>query len=185
MQIKNIIKLLWSFFKIGMVAFGGGYTVIPLLQREAVEYRHWISAEELSDIMAISQTMPGVIFVNSATMIGYRVGGVVGAIAATTAAVTPTIILTLLVTICFWNYTDLPLIKKTFTGVLLGVTALIIYSIAKMWRTVIKQRFYCCLVIMASLVLIVWKINVVIVILGVALVGYIYNRYTVKSGRDE
>ena len=182
MNLTALLQLFTSFFKIGLVAFGGGYTVIPLLQREAVETRHWVTSEELAEIMAISQTMPGIIMVNSATMIGCRIAGVWGGLSATTAAAAPTFIITLLVTIFFWGYTDHPLIKKALTGILLGVTALIIYAITTTWKSVVRDYFDIILVILSATLLLFFKINVVYVIITTAMFGFIYH-LLVKSGR--
>ena len=96
-----LIELFITFLKIGFLAFGGGYAVIALLQKEVVNHKKWLSNEELSDIMAIAQTLPGIIYVNSATMVGYRKQGLWGALIATIASVIPTFILILLVTTVF------------------------------------------------------------------------------------
>jgi chromate transporter len=180
---KLIRQLFTSFFKIGLVAFGGGYTVIPLLQREAVESRQWVTSKELAEIMAISQTMPGIIMVNSATMVGSRIGGFWGGLTATTAAIAPTFIITLLVTVFFWGYTDNSLIKKALTGILLGVTALIIYSITTTWKSVVRTYFDIFLVILSSALLLLFKINVVLVIIGTGALGFAYQLFRVKGGR--
>lgn len=183
MNFTVLFQLFISFFKIGLVAFGGGYTVIPLLQREVIETRHWVTAEELAEIMAISQTMPGIIMINSATMIGCRIAGFWGGLIATAASTAPTFIITILVTIFFWGYTDNPLIKKALTGILLGVTALIIYSITTTWKSVVRDYFDIFMVVLASTLLLLFKINVVLVIISTALLGFAYQMFLVKSGR--
>ena len=172
MKIKLLFQLFVAFFKIGMLAFGGGYAVIPLLQKEVVEYRKWIAAEELIDIMAISQTLPGAIMSNSSTIVGYRVCGLSGAIIATTASLIPTFTIMLLVTVFFWNYTDNPLVKKALSGILLGVTALILYSITKMWKSAVKNYFDTAIVIAASASIILFKVNAVLIILAVAVIVF-------------
>lgn len=165
-------ELFITFFKIGCLAFGGGYAVIALLQKEAVDHKSWITNEELSDIMAIAQTLPGIIYVNSATMIGYRKRGIPGALVATFASIVPTFILILLVTLVFWQYTDMPVIGKMFTGVLLGVTALILYSIRNIWKSAVKSRGDILLVLLSSSLLLFTEINVVLIILLTAILGF-------------
>lgn len=181
MKTKQLSQLLATFFKIGLVAFGGGYAVIPLLQREVVEAHGWITTEELTDFMGISQTLPGIIFVNSATMIGYRVGSFWGALTATIAGILPTFLLTLAITTFLWNFTDLILVKKAFTGILIGVAALIIYSLIKTWKVAVKTWFDLSVVILASVLLIFFKINVVLIILGAAMAGYCFNLALAKG----
>lgn len=187
MQIKRgrlVLQLYHSFFKIGLVAFGGGYTVIPLLRWEAVENRRWITGEELTDIMAISQALPGIIMVNSATMIGYQVAGFWGALAATAAAITPTFVLTLLITMFFWDYTGIPVIRKAFAGILIGVAALIIHSLTRLWKTAVRSYFEICSVLLTSVLLIFFGVNAVLVIVLVAGLGFLYSLYnTVLRGK--
>ncbi|MCR4435294.1 MAG: chromate transporter [Clostridiales bacterium] len=185
MKIKRLIQLFVSFLKIGMIAFGGGYAVAPLLQKEAVESREWITNEELTDIMAIAQTLPGAIFTNSATMIGYRVSGFFGALVATTSSVLPTFIITILVTVFFWDYTDNPIVKKAFAGVLVGVAALILHSITKMWKSAVTKRFDILLVALSSAGLLLFKINAVYVILGIAALGFSRNLTVYRSRREK
>ena len=183
-MIKLLLQLFISFFKLGLAAFGGGYAVIPLLHREAVEHRRWISDEELTDMMTLAQTMPGIIFVNSSTMVGYRVCGFWGALVATVSSITPTFILILVITVFLWEYTDFPVVNKIFTGILLGVTSLIIYSMTKMWKTVVKSRFDFFLALLSAVLLLVFRINVIFVILGLTVLGFSYNYFFIKSGEN-
>jgi chromate transporter len=181
MKASQLTALFVSFFKIGAIAFGGGYAVAPLFQKEIVEHRKWITHEELTDIMAMAQTLPGIIMTNSATMIGYRVSGFWGAVLATTASISPTFVITILVTAFFWNYTGNPLVRKTFTGILIGVTSLIIYSITKMWKSAVKNYFDILIVLLSSACLILFKINAVFVILGAAIIGFSRNLIVLRT----
>jgi chromate transporter len=182
MKTQHRLALFNSFFKIGMLAFGGGYAVAPLLQKEAVERRGWITSEELADIMTVSQTLPGVIMTNSATMIGYRVAGFWGAFLATVASIIPTFAITIIVTAFLWQYSDNHWVRKTFTGILIGVTSLIIYSITKLWKTAIRDYFDVLLALMAAAGLILFKINAVLVILGIAGAGFARNFILSRRG---
>lgn len=182
--MKLWMLLFRSFFKIGLIAFGGGYAVAPLLQKEMVEEREWITSEELTDVMAIAQTLPGIIFTNSATMIGYKVAGLSGAVIATISAIIPTFIITILVTAFFWNFTSNPIVQKAFVGILLGVTSLILYAITKMWKSAVRNYFDIMLVVISSLCLIFFNGTAVFVILGVAVVGFTYNLIVFKIRRS-
>lgn len=184
LKVRQLPQLFISFLKIGFLAFGGGYAIIPLLQREIVESRQWISGEDLTEAMAISQTLPGIIFVNSATIIGYRVSGIWGAIAATVAAITPTFGLTLLITTSLWHYTDYPLVNKAFTGILLGVSTLIGVSLTKIWPISIQNRFELGMTLIATFLLVVFKINAALIILGVAAGGWLYQIRPVRQQRS-
>lgn len=181
MKLRLLFSLFVSFFKIGLISFGGGYAVIPLLQLEAVERRKWLSKEELLDTMAISQAFPGVIIVNSSTMIGYKAGGFWGSLVATAATLIPTFCLILIITVFFWNYTGNIYVKKAFSGILIGVTSLILYSLTKMWKSSIKGYFDIFLVLLSTSALLLFKLNAVIVILLVLAVGFTYNLYAAKK----
>jgi chromate transporter len=183
MRLKLLYGLFVSFFKIGLISFGGGYAVIPLLQLEAVERRKWLSKEELLDTIAISQAFPGIIIVNSSTMIGYRVCGFWGSLVATTATLIPSFCLILVITAFFWKYTENIYVRKAFSGILIGVTSLIIYSMTKMWKSSIKGYFDIFLALVSTSALLLFKLNAVIVILLVLAVGFVYNlRAAMKGG---
>lgn len=183
--MSELLKIFLTFFKIGFIAFGGGYAVAPLLQKECVEHRKWITNEELTDIMAIAQTLPGIIFTNCATMIGYRVSGFFGALIATASAITPTFVITILVTTFFWKYTENPIIQKAFTGILIGVSALIIYAISKMWKSSVKNYFDIFLVLFSATCLILFKLSGVYVILGISVIGFFRNLIVQNSRREK
>lgn len=185
MKTKQLLQLFLSFFKIGCIAFGGGYAVAPLLQKEAVERRKWMSDEELTDIIAIAQALPGIIFTNSATVIGYRVCGLAGALTATIAAVTPTFVLTILVTAFFWEHTSNPLIQKALKGILIAVAALVLYTISKMWKTAVRNSFDILLVLVATACLVLFKANAALVILLGAIAGFTRNYLVYRAGEKK
>ena len=175
------LELFITFFKIGCLAFGGGYAVIGILQKEVVESKQWVGNDELTDIMAISQSLPGIIFVNSATMIGYRKKGILGSITATAASILPTFILILVLTFGIWGFTDNIIVRKAFTGILLGVTVLILNSIKKTWRTAIKHYSDTVLAILSTALLLITKVNVVFIILLIATLGFSKNLYFMRK----
>lgn len=183
MNSRRLSELFISFFKIGLVAFGGGYAVLSMLQREVVEHRQWMTKDELLDCMAISQSLPGIISVNASTMVGYKMAGFWGALTATAASLLPTFSITLIVTVYFWQYTASPLVAKALKGVLLGVTSLIAYAIMKSWRTSIRNVMDGLVAIVASIMLILFKTSGIWVIIGAAIVGFTYRAIASKTGR--
>lgn len=185
MKVRLLFQLFTVFFKIGAIAFGGGYAVIPLLQRDVVLSRKWISSEEFADIMAISQTLPGAIMVNASTMLGYRLCGLPGAVIATTASIAPTFIITILAVVFLWNYTDNPWIRKAFTGILLGVSALVISSITNMRKSAVKDRFDILFAILSAALLILFKLSAVLVIMVIAAAGFTKNLIVFKTGMEK
>lgn len=176
-NMNIFLQIFITFFKIGCLAFGGGYAVIAILQKEVVELKQWVDNDELTDIMAISQTLPGIIFVNSATMIGYRKKGIKGAMIATFASILPTFFLILLLTFVIWGFTDNIIVHKAFTGILLGVTALILNSVKKTWKTSVKHFSDIILALLSTVLLLFTNFNVVLILLLIALLGFGKNLY--------
>jgi len=119
--------------------------------------------------------MPGVVYVNAATMVGYRMAGFCGALIATIAGILPTFIISLLIVMFFWNYTDNPLIYKAVNGILIGVSALIIHTIVKMWPQAVKNKKDWILVITSTILLVFFHINTVIVIIVLGSLNFIYT----------
>ncbi|MDC7230962.1 MAG: chromate transporter [Sphaerochaetaceae bacterium] len=125
----SIWQLYLTFLKIGGLTFGGGYAMLPMLQREVIDIHHWVTEEEVLDIYAIGQCSPGIIAVNTATMIGYRKRGIPGAIAATLGEITPSlVIITLLATILL-QVQDNQWVQRAFGGIRVAVCALITQSV--------------------------------------------------------
>lgn len=110
------LKLLITFFKIGLFSFGGGYAMIPLMQKE-IEINNWLTASEFADIIAISEMTPGPIAVNSATYIGYKTAGIAGGAAATIGVAAPSLVLVLILCKFFFKFKQHPLNEKIFYGI--------------------------------------------------------------------
>ena len=123
--MKKCLNLFGTFFLIGSITFGGGYAVLPILMRELVQKRQWTSEEDLLDGFAISQSTPGVICVNIATLIGYRRGGFWGAVAATLGVITPPLILITVIASVLQTVDSIPWVQHAFAGIRIAVSALI------------------------------------------------------------
>lgn len=126
-----LFELFFSFLKVGLFTFGGGYAMIPIIEREAGEKRGWINQNELLDILAISESTPGPISVNSATFIGYKKAGILGAIIATLGLIIPSFVIILIISIFYDTLKDIHVINAIFKGVRVGVIAVLIYAIIK------------------------------------------------------
>ena len=133
-RMKELWELYSSFFKIGLFTFGGGYAMLPMLQKEVVEKHGWAKEEELMDYYAIGQCTPGVIAVNVATFIGYKKKGVAGGAAATLGVISPSLLIIILIAAFFTNFKDVEIVAHAFAGVRVAVTVLVgtsVYKIAK------------------------------------------------------
>lgn len=127
--MKDLIRLFLVFAKIGGTTFGGGYAMLPILQREVVEKYHWATEEELMDYYAIGQCTPGIIAVNTATFIGYRKFGVLGGIIATLGVVFPSVLIITAIAAFLTNFAELQFIKHAFNGIRACVCVLILDSV--------------------------------------------------------
>ncbi len=147
-MIKDLFQLFFVFAKIGATTFGGGYAMLPILQRELVERRGWTTEEKLIDYYAIGQCTPGVIAVNTATFIGYNRLGIPGGIAATLGAVFPSIVIITVLALFLQNFSQLEWIRHAFNGIRACVCVLILNSvIGLVKKSVIDYR---CLIIFLS-----------------------------------
>jgi chromate transporter len=139
MKMKvNLGLLFWKFFKIGLFTFGGGFAMIPLMEREIIKNK-WITHEDITDIVAISQSIPGAVAVNMSLFVGYRINKKIGAIVAVLGCITPSIILIILIASLFTQIQDYEIIQNGFTGVLIAVVALIIVSAVKVGKAAIMD----------------------------------------------
>ncbi len=137
--MKLLLKLYWAFFKIGLFTFGGGYAMLPLMEREAVDNNAWVTREEMLDIYALSQCTPGVIAVNTATFIGRKEKGFLGALISTLGVITPSLIIISLIAAFVTNFAENPYVVRAFMGIRVAVSALIIKSIVTMGKKSIKN----------------------------------------------
>ncbi len=129
-----LLSLFWVFFKIGAFTFGGGYAMIPLIQKEAVEKRGWIDDEDILEIVAIAESTPGPIAINAATFVGYRAGGFWGSLCATAGVVLPSFVIILLISFLLRQFADIPAVSYAFTGIRAGVLALLVKALLNMLR---------------------------------------------------
>lgn len=132
--MKELFDLFFTFARVGGLTFGGGYAMLPILQREVVEKRNWVTNEEIMDYYAIGQCTPGIIAINTATFIGQKCAGNIGGIVATLGVVFPSLIIITLIAAFLQNFTDLAIVKNAFTGIRICVSVLIINAVIKLWK---------------------------------------------------
>ncbi len=174
-KLKIYLELFLTFAKIGLFTFGGGYAMIPLIQKEAGERRHWITEEELLEIVAIAESTPGPIAINAATFIGSRRGGFFGALSATLGMVTPSFAIILLLSFLLKEFQAFKPVAYAFRGIRAGVLALILKALWSMWKQAPKKAFSCVVMAAAFVCVALLKINVVFVIVGCAAAGLLFS----------
>ena len=129
------LQLFWTYLKIGTFTIGGGYVMLSMIEHEVVQRRHWISQEEFLNMIALAQAAPGLIAVNSAIFIGWRIGGWRGVIATVLGAVLPSFFIILAIAMVFQDYKDLPAVEAIFKGIRPAVVALIAAPLVRMAKS--------------------------------------------------
>lgn len=136
-----LLELYWTFVKIGCVTFGGGYAMLPILERELVEKRGWTTMDDLRDYFAIGQCTPGIIAMNVSTFIGEKRGGLKGAIAASAGFLTGPILIILTIAMFLRNFAALPVVQHAFAGIRVCVCVLILQAVLRLWKKSVVDPF--------------------------------------------
>lgn len=132
-----LVDLFLTFAKVGVCTFGGGYAMLPILQRELVENRGWSTEDQLADYYAVGQCTPGIIAVNTATFVGRSQAGIAGGVVATLGVVFPSVVIILVIAAFLSNFMDIPWVIHAFNGVRAGVVALILSSVIKLFKNAV------------------------------------------------
>ena len=177
----SLFKLFTTFFRIGLFTFGGGYAMIPLIQRDVVERNGWVGKEEFIDLLAVAQSAPGVFAVNMAVFIGYKLRGTRGALAASFGCVLPSVVIILLIAECFRQFRHIEVVNNVFMGIRPVVVALIavpVFNVAKSakigWSTV-------WIPLLSAFLIVAMGVSPVYVILVAGIAGFVWGKFR----RDE
>lgn len=172
-KLKKALKLFLTFFKIGAFTFGGGYAMIPLIQHEATEKNKWITDEDILEIVAIAESTPGPIAINSATFVGYRVCGVLGSFMATLGVVIPSFVIILVISFALNAFQSLRVVQYAFMGIRAGVLALVMKALVSMFKKCEKSAVSYAVMAFAAALGIFTDINVFLIIIFCALFGLV------------
>lgn len=169
--MKELIDLFTAFFKIGAFTFGGGYAMLPMIQKEVVEKHKWATDDEILDYFAIGQCTPGVIAVNTATFIGYKCKKVLGAISATLGVICPSIIIICIIASVLQNFAEIPQVKSAFAAISVAVVVLILDAVIKMFKSSVKDTFGLIICLVVFGILLIFNISPVVIVVSAAIVG--------------
>ena len=176
--------IFWSFFKVGTFTIGGGYAMIPLMQRELVEKHHWMSEEDFLDEVALSQAMPGVFAVNMASMTGNRLRGWRGAVTAIAGNVLMPVLFILLLAIFFRAFREVEVVERIFMGLRPCVVALIAAPVFTMARSAKVGLGNCWIPVASALLIWLLGVNPILIVLAAALGGYLYSLFAKRSQKQ-
>ena len=177
----KLLTLFLSFARVGVMTFGGGYAMIPILEREIVDKQGWASSEELMDYYAVGQCTPGVIAVNTATFIGYKIAGKLGGVVATLGVIFPSFVIITVIAGIIQNFADIPAVKSAFAGIRVCVCVLIFNSVIKLWKGAVKDKAALALCLLVFLLSVFFKISPIVFVLFCAAAGILFTRLGVRG----
>ena len=182
---KLRLDLFFAFFKIGAFTFGGGFAMLPLIQREVVENKKWICSAEMYDILAISQSFPGAVAINTATVVGYRVAKYAGAVCATLGVVLPSFIILTIIGVLFAHIMDVAVVRAALRGIGACVVSLLLLAAVRVGRSAVKG-IISVLIALGALLLIFWvnihPIYAILFGLASGIAVYVFN--LIKGKKD-
>ena len=177
-QIRNIAK-------VGVMTFGGGYAMLPILQREVVENKQWATDEELTDYFAIGQCTPGVIAVNTATFIGQKKQGIPGGIVATLGVVFPSLVIISILAGFISSFSHLPLVINAFAGIRVCVCILIFNAVVKLWKGAVTNKLGLIIFLVVALGSMLFDISPVLFVILAAILGILLVQIQGKNNGKE
>lgn len=172
-KLKQLLEVFLVFFRIGAFTFGGGYAMIPLIQKETVENKKWITDDDILEIIAIAESTPGPIAINSSTFVGYRVAGFWGAFFGTLGMVLPSFTIILVISFVLKEFKDIVAVQYAFQGIRAGVLALIIKALWNMYKKAPKGAVSYIVMAASFIVAAFVDISVLYIIIGCAAFGLI------------
>ncbi len=171
---KSVWNIFKTFFKIGTLLLGGGYVILPLLQSEVAEKKGWVTADDIIEYYALSQSLPGIIAANISIFVGHKLLGIRGAVAALAGVIMPAFLAIILIANVLAELVEKHSVQSIFAGVAVGVVVLILLNIKEMWTRSVVDKFTAFIFIIAS-VLAYFKISPVWIITGCIVLGILYR----------
>ena len=176
-----LLKLFAAFARVGVLTFGGGYAMIPMLEREIVDRHGWATSEELMDYYAVGQCTPGVIAVNTATFIGYKIAGNIGGVMATLGVVFPSFVIITVIAGIIQNFADIPAVRSAFAAIRVCVCVLIFNSVLKLWNSAVKDKAALVLCLLVFVLSIFFNISPIVFVVFCAAAGILFTRLGVRG----
>ena len=173
--MKELLNLFMAFARIGAFTFGGGYAMLPMLQKEVVEKYHWATEDEIMDYFAIGQCTPGIIAVNTATFVGYKTLGII----------TPSIIIITLIAAFLKNFADLPVVKYAFNGIRACVCVLIFNAVSKLAKKSVVDKVCLGICIVVLLLSLFSPLSPALIVVLAGFAGVLFKRTGIAGGEKK
>lgn len=171
--MKELLDLFVTFAKIGGFTFGGGYAMLPMLQKEVVEHKHWATEDELMDYYAIGQCTPGVIAVNTATFIGYKCRGILGGIFATLGCIAPSLVIITVIAACLQNFAQFAVVQHALAGIRACVCVLVFNAVVKLAKKSLVDKPAMILAIIVFACSMFTELSTILLVVAAGAVGII------------
>ena len=182
--MKDLINLFFAFAKVGVMTFGGGPAMLPILQRELLDHRHWVTDEELMDYYAIGQCTPGIIAINTATFVGQKRKGVLGGMFATAGMVFPCLVIISVLALLISSASDLPWVQNAFVGIRACVCVQIFNAVVKLAKKAVVDYWTAGLFILVFALSLLLDLSPIVFVLFCAAAGILlHNLNLVKGGK--
>ena len=179
--MRALLRIYCAFFRVGALTFGGGYSIIPMLEKEAIDRYHWLTKEELLDFFDVSQCIPGIIASNMAIMVGNKARGVSGAVTAAFGVISPSILIIMIIAAFLKNFSHLAIVQNAFWGIRVVVAALIVSVIINMLKTGVIDKVTAAIFVAVFLCATLLPLSPIWYVVGAALCGLIVSR--IRKGR--
>ncbi|HYF75068.1 MAG TPA: chromate transporter [Candidatus Nitrosocosmicus sp.] len=176
-----LIDIFFTFFKIGSFTIGGGYAMLPVIQREVVENKGWLKDEEFLDSIAVTNSLPGPLAINCATFVGYKKAGFAGAFSAALGAVMPSFLIILIIALFFGRIQENPYVEYVFAGIRPAVVALIVYALVKLVKSMGINSVNITISIAVLLAILLLDLHPIVTIVTCGILGFFLNRKEEKA----
>jgi len=179
------LQIFVSFFKIGAFTLGGGYAMIPLIQREVVERKRWLREKEFVEMLAIAQSAPGPIALNTAIFVGYKTAGLRGVWASSLGTILPSFVVILLIAMVFADFKNNPVVERIFKGIRPAVVALIVAPLWRMGKTAGVTWKNVIIPVLAALLVWQFQVSPIYLIIVAIIGGIVYGKWLVNNNREK
>ena len=184
-KLKDLFTIYFAFFKVGAFTFGGGLAMMPMLQKELIEKKQWLTEEELIDYYAVGQSTPGIIAVNVATFVGYKKSGILGGIFGTLGIISPSLIIIMILANLINSISDYPIVQKALTGINVAVAALLTSVIINFAKKTIKNVWNAIFMLISFLLIFALKVpSFIVIIFGLStgiILTFIHKKKETKT----
>ena len=179
--MRELAALFLTFAKVGAMTFGGGYAMLPILEREIVENKGWATHEEVMDYYAVGQCTPGIIAVNTATFVGCKNAGLLGGIIASLGVVFPSVVIICLIAGVLTSFADIPAVKSAFAGIRVCVCVLIFNAVVKLWKEAVPDKAALVLCLAVFILSVFLDVSPVVFVVFCAAAGILLTRMGVRG----